>query len=77
MTEQMLCTFESKLRRIYGPIQDKRRWRSRWNSEICNLYKVLNIVDDIKIGRMGWAGHVARMEDERVLMRNFIIQDQW
>jgi hypothetical protein len=28
MTEQMLCTFERKiLRRIYGPVEDKRRWR--------------------------------------------------
>jgi hypothetical protein len=77
MTQQMLCTFGSRLRRIYGPIQDKRRWRPRWNSEIYNLYKVLNIVDDIKIRRIGWADHVARMEDERVLMENFVIQDQW
>ena len=73
----MLCTFESKLRRICGPIHDKRRRRLRWNSEIYNLYKVLNIVDDIKITRIGWAGRVARMEGESVLMGNFIIQDQW
>ena len=78
MTEQMLCAFESRiLRRIYGPIQDKRRWHPRWNSEICNMYRVLNIVDDIKIRRIGWADHVARLEDERFLMGNFIIQDQW
>jgi len=75
MTEQMLCTFESRLRRIYGPIQDKRRWRPRWNSEIYNLYKVLSIVDNIKIRRTGWEAHVARMEDESFLMGNCIIQD--
>jgi hypothetical protein len=35
MTEQMLCTLEREmLRRIYGPMQDKGRWRPRWNSEI-------------------------------------------
>ena len=78
MTEQMPCTFESTiLRRIYSPIQDKRRWRPRRSSEIYNVHRVLNIVDDIKIRRIGWAGHVARMEDERVLMGNFIIRDQW
>jgi hypothetical protein len=53
MTEQMLCAFESKiLRIIYGPIQDKGRWRHRWNSERYNLYKDLNIAVDIKIRRL-------------------------
>jgi len=44
--EQMLYTLETKiLRRIYGPIQNKRRWRSRWNSEIYNLYKDIKSED--------------------------------
>jgi hypothetical protein len=30
-----------------------------------NLYKHLNIVDNIQIRRLGWAGHIIRMEDER------------
>jgi len=38
-------------------------------------------VDDIKIGSVGQAVHIIRMEDERIprnfLMGNFIIQDQW
>jgi len=80
MTEQMLCTFERKvLKIIYGPIQDKGCWHPMWNDEVYNLYKDLNIVDDIKIRRQGWAGHIVRMEDERIpktfLMGNFIIQD--
>ena len=82
MTEQMLSTFERKiLRRIYGPIQDEECWHPMWNGEIYNLYKDLNIVDDIKIRRLGRAGCTARMEDERIakrpLMGNFIIQNQW
>jgi hypothetical protein len=45
-TEQILCTLESEiLRRIYGPIQDKGRWRPLWNSEIYNLYKALKSED--------------------------------
>jgi hypothetical protein len=63
MTEQMLCTF---IRRTYSPIQDKGLWRRIWNSEICNLYKELNIVDDIKIRRLGWAGHIIWVEYERI-----------
>jgi hypothetical protein len=30
------------------------------------LYKDLNIVEDIKIIRLGWAGHVIRMEEGRI-----------
>ena len=49
-TEQMICTFEREiLRTVYGSIQDKRRWRHRWNSEIYILYKDLNIIGDIKL----------------------------
>ena len=42
------------------------RWRPRWNSELYSLYNEPNIVEDIKIKRLGWAGHIGRMEEERV-----------
>ena len=38
----------------------------RWNNELYSLYKDLNIVEDIKIRRLGWLGHVIRMADERI-----------
>ena len=64
------------LRRIYGPIQDKVRWLPRWNSDICNSYKYLNIVENIKIRRLGWACHIIRVENGRFpkgfLRGNFI-----
>ena len=67
LAQQMLCSFERKIwRREYGPVQDKERWRPGWNSEICNLYQALNIVDDINIRRQGWAGHIWRIKDERI-----------
>jgi hypothetical protein len=82
MTEQILCAFETKIsRRIHGPTQDKGRWRPRRNGGIYNLYKDLNIVDDIKTRRLGWAEHIVRMEDERtpkkLLMGNFIVKEMW
>jgi len=49
---------------MYGPVQDKGLWRPSCNFEICNLYKDLNSVDEIKIRRLGWTGHVVRMEGE-------------
>jgi hypothetical protein len=66
MTEQMLRTFEKKILRIYVQIQDEGCWHPRWNSEIYNLHKDLNIVDDIKIRRLGLAGHIMGMEDLRI-----------
>jgi len=47
-------------------IQDIGRWHPGWNSEICNLYKELNIMDCIKIIRLGWVSHIIRMDDERI-----------
>jgi len=67
MTEHMLCTFERKiLKIIHDPKQDKEHWCPSWNSEVYNLYKDLNILDDIKIKRLGWAGHFVRMEGEKI-----------
>ena len=47
-------------------IQDIGPWHPGWNSEICNLYKELNIMDCIKIIRLGWVSHIIRMDDERI-----------
>jgi hypothetical protein len=33
----------------------------RWNNEFYSLYKKPNIVEDIKIRRLKWAGHIIRM----------------
>jgi len=62
-------------RRIYDPTHERGYWRPRWNNELYSLYKEPNIVEDIKIRRLEWAGHIIRMEEERipkkVLNRNF------
>ena len=58
-SEQMLNTFERKiLRRIYSPTHEGGCWRPRWNNELYSLYKEPNIVEDIKIRRLEWAGHI-------------------
>jgi hypothetical protein len=72
----MLNTFEWKiLRRVYGPSHEEGCRRPRWNNEIYSLCKEPNIVEDIKIRRLEWAGHIMRMKKERipkkVLNRNF------
>jgi len=63
----MLSTFERKiLRRIYGPTQEGVCWRPRWNNELYSLYKEPNIVEDIEFRRLGCAGYVIRMEEQRI-----------
>jgi hypothetical protein len=57
---------QREMLRIYGPIHDKGLWRPSWNNNIYVFYKDLNAVDEITVRRLGWAGHVARTEDERI-----------
>ena len=59
------------LRRIFGPRRDEvtGEWRSLHNEELNNLYSSPNIVWVIKLRRMRWAGHVARMSEERGVYR--------
>jgi hypothetical protein len=60
---------------MHDPIQEWGRWRPRWNNELYSLYTEPNIVENIRIRRLGWVGHIIRMEEERipkeVLNRNF------
>jgi hypothetical protein len=60
-------TFERKmLRRIYGPINENGQWRCRYNTELYELYKDIDMVNDVKLRRLQWAGHVIRMSEERI-----------
>jgi hypothetical protein len=41
-------------------------WRKRYNHELYELFNEPDIVKYIKINRVGWAGHVIRMDNRRV-----------
>ena len=58
------------LRRIFGPRRDEvtGEWRRLRNEGLNDLYPSPNIVRVIKSRKMRWAGHVARMGEERVLV---------
>jgi len=45
------------LRIIYGPTQE---------GGLYSLYNEPSIVEDVKIRRLVWAGHIIRMEEERI-----------
>ena len=59
------------LRRIFGPRRDEvtGEWRRLHNEELNHLYSSLNIVRVTKSSRMRWAGHVARVGEERGVYR--------
>ena len=49
----------------YGPTHEGGCWRPRWNNELYSLYNKPNIVEDNKIRRLEWGGHIIWMEEER------------
>ena len=63
----MFCSHSPLLRRIFGPRRDEvtGEWRRLHNEELNGLYSSPNMVRVIKSRRMRWAGHVARMGEER------------
>jgi hypothetical protein len=64
--------FENRvLRRIFGPKRNEvtGEWRKLHNEELHILYSSPNIIRQMKSRRMRWAGHVARMAEERKVFR--------
>jgi len=59
------------LRRMFWPKRDEvtEEWRRLHNEELNDLYSSPNIVRVIKSKRMRWAGHAARMGEERGVYR--------
>jgi hypothetical protein len=64
--------FENRvLRGIFGPKRDEvmGEWRKLHNEELHNLYSSPDIIRQVKSRQMRWAGHVARMGEERKMYK--------
>jgi hypothetical protein len=66
-----LRVFENRvLRGVFGPEREVTgQWRKLHNEELNDLYSLPNIMRVVKSRRMRWAGHVARMGEERGVHR--------
>jgi hypothetical protein len=70
--ERRLRVFENRvLKRVFEPKSNEVTgdWRKLYNDELNDLYSLPNIVHVVKSIRMRWAGHVARMGEERGVHR--------
>jgi hypothetical protein len=68
--ENALRSFEIKmLRKIFGPVWDRGKWRIRYNAESNELTEGHDIVRFGKAQRIRWLGHVERMSEERMPKR--------
>ena len=61
-------------RRVFGPKRDEvtGEWTKLHNKELNDLYTLPNIVRVVKSSRMRWAGHVARMGEDKVVHRMLV-----
>jgi hypothetical protein len=71
--------FENRvLRRIFGPKRDEvmGEWRKLLNEELRDLYSSPSIIRIMKSRRMRWAGHVARMGENRNAYRLLVVKPE-
>jgi len=75
--ENQLGVFERKiLRMIVGPKYVNGIWRRKYNAELYEEYGERDIVEKIKIQRLRWLGHVARMDDSCTTKKVFDAKPQ-
>jgi hypothetical protein len=71
--EEALRVWERKiLRKVYGPKRDTNGRRIRTNKVLQDQYRSADVITSIKVRRLEWAGHVVRMDDERVVKTVFL-----
>jgi hypothetical protein len=73
--ERRLGVFDNRvLMRVFGPKREEvtGEWRKLHNEELNDLYSLPNIVRVVKSRRMRWAGHVARMGEDRGVHRMLV-----
>jgi len=55
------------LRKIFGPTCENGSWRIKTNQELEKLIKHKNIINFARLQRLGWYGHIERMQETRMV----------
>jgi hypothetical protein len=75
--EKMVDGFERKiLRGIYYPFKDRDQLRCRFNKDLYDLFKEPRLSMVIRIARLRWVGHIARMDENYMLRRLMNVQPE-
>ena len=53
------------LRKIFDPTYENWPWRIKTNQELDELIKLKNIINFARVQRLGWYGHIERMQETR------------
>jgi len=60
--------FERKiLRKIFGPTYENGSWRIKTNEKLDKLIKHVYIIHFARAQRLGWYGHIERMQETRMV----------
>jgi len=63
-----LMVFERKiLRKIFGPTYENGSCRIKTNQQLDKLIKHKNIIKFARVQRLGWYGHIERMQETRMV----------
>jgi hypothetical protein len=55
------------LKKIFGPTNENGIWRIKTNQELDKITKHKNIINYVRAQRLGWLGHVERMQEIRMV----------
>jgi hypothetical protein len=55
------------VRKIFGPTNENSVWRIKTSQELDKMIKHKNIINFIRAQRLGWLGHVERMQETRMV----------
>jgi len=60
--------FERKItRKIFGPSYENGSWRIKTDQELDEIIKHKNIINFARAQRLGWYGHIERMQETRMV----------
>jgi len=55
------------LRKIFGPTYENGSWRIKTKQELDKIIKHKNIINFARAQRLGWYGHIERMQETRMV----------